>query len=407
MASESTSPWLGDQWWVSPLNFQGAIRRQFALPSQVTFHDVTLRDGEQTPGVVFRKNEKVAIARALDEAGVQRIEAGMPVVSPEDAAAVKEIAHLGLQAKVVGFGRVLPEDVDAVRAADCRTVICECPVGVPKLRQFGWAPDVVITKAVEAVSYAKRHGLETIFFGVDTTRAELAFLDRLYGAIVNQAKADALVLVDTVACTTPEAMAFLVRHVRECVRVPLEVHCHTDFGLGTACTIAGVLAGAQVVHTSVNGIGERTGNTAMEEVAVALKLLYGARVDLRFEKFQELSRLVQQYSCVPLAPNKPVVGPRAFTREAGIGVAGWIKYQLGSEAYLPEFVGNAHGVVLGKKSGRHSIEWKLDQLGLHATPEQVGEILERVKRHAEETKTEVSDAELRRIVAEVAPTLRA
>jgi isopropylmalate/homocitrate/citramalate synthase len=167
------------------------------------------------------------------------------------------------------------------------------------------------------------------------------------------------------------------------------------------------LAGAQVVHTSVNGIGERTGNAAMEEVALALKLLYGATVNLRFEKFQELSRLVQQYSRVPLAPNKPVVGARAFTRESGIGVAGWIKYQLGSEAYLPELVGNAHGVVMGKKSGRHSIEWKLEQLGLHASAEQIGEILERVKRHAEQTKSEVSDEELRRIVADVAPTLRA
>jgi methanogen homocitrate synthase len=248
--------------------------------------------------------------------------------------------------------------------------------------------------------------LEAIFFGVDTTRAELTFLDRLYDAVVTEGKADALVLVDTVACTTPEAMAFLVRHVRERVAVPLEVHCHTDFGLGTACTLAGVLAGAQVAHTSVNGIGERTGNAAMEEVALALKVLYGAPLSLRFDQFVKLSRLVQEASRVPLAPNKPVVGARAFTREAGIGVAGWLKYQLGSEAYLPELVGNDHGIVLGKKSGRHSVEWKLAQLGLHATPEQVEVILERVKGLAEQTKSEVGDAEFRRIVTEVGPAVR-
>ena len=363
------------------------------------FHDVTLRDGEQTPGVVFRKEEKVAIAKMLDEVGVHRIEAGMPVISKEDADAVRAIAREGLKAKVMGFSRLIKEDIDAIIDCDVSGVICEGPVGEPKLRQFDWTKEQVVSKAFQAIDYAKAHGLYTVFFGVDTTRADLEFLVDFLKRLNAETKVDAITLVDTFGCTTPEGIKFLVGEVKKVVNLPLEIHCHNDFGLGTACTLAAVAAGAQVVHTSVNGIGERTGNVSFEEVALSLKLLYGMDLDVKFERIYELSRLVEKYSGFKVPSNKPIVGERAFTREAGIAVAGWMKYYLGSEAFLPDLVGNKHGVVLGKKSGKHSIEWKLKEMDLSIPPDKVQEVLEKVKSVSETKKGAVTDDEFSEIVS--------
>ena len=394
-------PWVGDNYWVSHFNYDREVLSRLHFPDEVVFHDVTLRDGEQTPGVVFRKDEKVEIARRLDEVGVQRIEAGMPVVSQEDFEAVREIAHLGLSAKVIAFSRMLREDVDAALRADVSGVITEAPVGIPKLRQFGWSYDQVIEKSIDVVSYAKAHGLWVALFGVDSTRADPEFLIRLFREVDAAAHHDSVVLADTFGCTSPEAYGKFVSVIRRSIPQTIEVHTHNDFGLAVATAISGLANGASVVHTSVNGLGERAGNASFEEVALALKLLYGARVRVKFERLKELSELVQRYSGVRLAPNKPVVGDRVFTREAGISIAGWIKYHLGSEAYLPEVVGNRHGVLLGKKSGSHTIEWKLGELGISATKEQVDEILRLVKRRAEEKKSNVTDEEFVEIVKSV------
>ncbi len=393
--------WVGKDSWVSHFDYDLETQSKFHFPKEVVFHDVTLRDGEQTPGVVLRRKEKVEIARMLDEVGVQRIEAGMPVVSQDDSDAVKEIAHLGLKAKVTAFSRVAKEDIDAALRCDVSGIICEAPVGIPKLKQFNWTYDQVIEKAVDAIGYAKQHGLWAAFFGVDGTRADPAFLTRIYSEVSKRAHPDAFVVVDTFGCASPEGFGKLVSRVRQAVKEPLEVHTHDDFGLGVAVAIAGLQNGASVVHTSVNGIGERAGNACFEELAMSLKYLYGLPINLVFSKLKELSELVQELTRFPLAPNKPVVGERVFTREAGISVAGWMKYNLGSESYLPEVVGNKHGVFLGKKSGGHSIEWKLKELGLEANAEQVQEILAQVKKKAEETKSNVEDAEFLAIVNSV------
>lgn len=400
--------WVEKDSWVSHFDYDVDITSRMGFPKEVTFHDVTLRDGEQTPGVVLRRKEKVEIARKLDEIGVQRIEAGMPKVSQEDSDAVKEIASMGLSAKVIAFSRIAREDIDAALKCDVGGIICEGPVGIPKLKQFGWTNEQVIEKAVDAVGYAKQHGLWTAFFGVDGTRADPAFLTRLFSEVSAQAHPDSFVVVDTFGCASPEAFGKLVSYVRKAVKEPLEVHTHNDFGLGVAVAIAGLQNGASVVHTSVNGIGERAGNASFEEVALALRYLYGQPVNLKFPMLKELSELVQKFTRFPMSPNKAVVGDRVFTREAGISIAGWMKYNLGSEAYLPEVVGNKHGVYIGKKSGAHSIRWKLDQLGLKATDEQVEALLARVKAKAEETKSQVDDAQFKTMVDEVlAPKGRA
>jgi isopropylmalate/homocitrate/citramalate synthase len=213
--------------------------------------------------------------------------------------------------------------------------------------------------------------------------------------VSKQAHADAFVVVDTFGCASPEGFGKLVASIRKVVKEPLEVHTHNDFGLGVAVAVAGLQNGASVAHTSVNGIGERAGNASFEELAMSLKYLYGQPVRLNFSKFKELSELVQRHTRFPVAPNKAVVGDRVFTREAGISIAGWMKYNLGSEAYKPETVGNKEGVFLGKKSGAHSIRWKLKEMGMEATDQQVEELLSRVKARAEETKSRVDDLEFR------------
>ena len=385
--------WVGKDYWVSHFNFDDRVSSGLHFPPEVIFHDVTLRDGEQTPGVVLRKAEKVEIAKKLDEVGVHRIEAGLPVVSKEYFEAVREIAHLGLKSKVIAFSRLVKGDIDTALKSDVQGIICEGPVGIPKLKQFTWSQDDVIANATEAIGYAKQHGLWTAFFGVDSTRADPVFLNRLLKSLSEQVHPDAFVIADTFGCATPEGYGRLIRYLRQELREPLEVHTHNDFGLAVADAIAGVANGASVVHVSVNGIGERCGNASFEEVAMTLKYLYRQPVDFRFTEFADLSALVKGYTRFPLAPNKPVVGERVFTRESGISIAGWMKYHLGSEAYMPEIAGRKDAVFLGKKSGTHSIEWKLKELGMSATEKQVEKLLSMVKERSEQKKSDIHDDE--------------
>ncbi|MCS7133267.1 MAG: hypothetical protein NZ921_00500 [Candidatus Caldarchaeum sp.] len=391
MSSES---WRGEKHWVSHYNYAQKVTQQFNFPEKIEIYDVTLRDGEQTPGVVLRAAEKLDIAKALDELGVHRLEAGMPVVSKEDFEAVKMIANEGLKAKVFGFARLVKEDIDAAIQADVSGIVTEGPVGIPKLKQFGWKPEEVVEKAITHVDYAKDHGLYTVFFGVDGTRADLHFLKHIYSKVAEEAKPDSVVVVDTFGCASPEGFRYLVSEIVNTVRVPVEVHCHNDFGMGVAVSIAGLSAGASVVHVSVNGIGERAGNASLEEVALSLELLYGRRLGLRYEKLVEVSKLVEKLTGFRLAANKPIVGDRVFTRESGISVAGWMKYHLGSEAFLPELVGNRHDVLVGKKSGKHSLEWKLEKLGVKASAEEIQLLVEKVKEKSLMKKGPLTDEEL-------------
>ncbi|MEM2036030.1 MAG: hypothetical protein QXG21_00580, partial [Candidatus Caldarchaeum sp.] len=322
-------------------------------------------------------------------------------VSREDFNAVRMIASEGLRTKVFGFARLVKEDIDAAIEAGVSGIVTEGPVGVPKLMQFGWKPEDVVNKAITHVDYARDHGLYTVFFGVDGTRADLNFLKHIYSRVVQEAKPNSVAVVDTMGCASPEGFRYLVGEIVKIVKIPVEVHCHNDFGMGVAVSIAGLSAGASVVHVSVNGIGERAGNASLEEVAVSLELLYGIKLGLKYEKLVELSRLVERLTGFRLAANKPVVGERVFTRESGISVAGWMKYHLGSEAFLPELVGNCHGVLIGKKSGKHSIEWKLEQLGIKASAEEIQKLVEKVKEKSLVKKGPLTDEELLECLQEV------
>jgi isopropylmalate/homocitrate/citramalate synthase len=391
-----------EKWWVSPFNFKTSYPD---MPSKVVFHDVTLRDGEQTPGVVFNADDKLEIARLLSALGVERIEAGMPVISDEERHAIKNIVDEGLNSKIFTLCRLRKDDIEASAETEVDGIVLEAPVGVPKLRQFGWSLDYVESLSLEMIDLAKSHGLYVTYFGVDTTRADEEAYFKLMSNVV-KTKADAFAVVDTFGCITVDGMRYLVRRLRSITDKPIEVHVHNDLGLAVANTVAAVLEGASVVHTAVNGLGERVGNAAFEEVVANLEVMLGVNTGINMSRLKELSRLVEERSGFRMPPNKPIVGENAFARESGISVAGWAKYNLGSEPLLPEVVGNTHRVLVGKKSGRHAVEYKLSELGLGVklSDEQLRNLVNEVKRVAEQNKRALTDEEFVGLVKAVAHT---
>src|SRR5579863_6974128 len=257
---KATVPWKSEVHYVSPFDFIAPIRKKFQ-GKKVTFHDVTLRDGEQQAGIVFRREEKVRIARALDEAGVDRIEAGLPSVSRDDAAAVKEIASLGLTAKVYAFARCMKPDVDAALKADVDGIVMEIPSSDHLIRHgYGWDEEKAVSLSVEATSYAHDHGLKVTFFTIDATRASFKVFRRLVGRVAEEGHMDSLAVADTFGVMNPEAVAYFVGKVSKLTDRPLEIHGHSDCGRALANRLGACAGGGETGHGAVNGIGERSGN---------------------------------------------------------------------------------------------------------------------------------------------------
>jgi len=355
-----------NEWWVSPYNFVPEVRNTYQLPKSVSIHDATLRDGEQTPGVVMSIKEKVAIAEKLDEIGVDRIEAGMPAVSEQDFEAIKQISKLGLKSKIYTFARAINADIDKALECGCHGVIIEVPIGYPKLKyQFKWTWEDVLRKSVPVINYAKTRGMHVVYFPYDTTRAREEDLSNVLTRIMQEAPPDSVGVVDTMGCILPEAMKFMVRMVKKLTNnLPVEVHTHNDFGMAVATELAGIEAGAECVHSCANGLGERTGNAALEELIVALHVLYGYDTKYNLAKLPELGELVSRISRFPIAANKPILGDRNFTRESGIGVDLVVKEPLAMFGTHPALTGRVGEVVLGKKSGKLSITYNLEKLGI-------------------------------------------
>jgi isopropylmalate/homocitrate/citramalate synthase len=389
-----------EMWWVSPYNFVDEVRGGLDLAEKVEIHDATLRDGEQTPGVVFRKDDKIRIAQKLDEVGVERIEAGMPAVSDEDFAAIKEITRLGLNAKIYAFARAMTVDIDKAVECGCHGVVIEIPIGYPKLQhQFKWTWEDVLRKSIDCINYAKKRDLHTVYFPYDTTRSREEDLTNLLTRLMEVAPPDAVGVVDTMGCALPEAIKYLVRKVKKLTGLPVEIHTHNDFGMGVATELAAVAAGAEVVHSCVNGLGERTGNAAMEELMVGLHILLGMKTRYRFDKLIELSELVSNLSGMKLASNKPVVGRGNFIRESGIGIDLVMTKPLAMFGTAPRLTGREAEIVLGKKSGKASITYTLEKLGIKdVSDERVTEILKAVKDKGTEKKGLLSPDEFQEII---------
>jgi isopropylmalate/homocitrate/citramalate synthase len=367
----------------------------------VGLYDTTLRDGEQTVGVVLDPEQKVEIAKALSAAGVDRIEAGFPRVSEDDARAISLILDAGLDAEIWGFSRAVRADVEALVELGLRASVIESPISDGKLAALGVSQATMLERIRAAVSFAVQEGIRVAFFGVDSSRADIEFVRHAYESAV-EAGAQEVVVVDTLGIATPEAAAYLVAEVVERLdgEVPVHWHGHDDFGLATAAAVAAVQAGATWVQGTVNGMGERAGNADLVEVALALEALYGIPTRLRLEQARALGSVVQQLSGTQLAPWKAVTGDNLFTRESG-AVAAQFHDPQAIEPYSSELVGATRGIVLGKKSGLDSIRIKVAELGLDVPEERFPVILDAVKRAGTKKRGLVTDGEFKRIARRV------
>ena len=400
-------PWKTDKWFVSPWNYLPEVTKQYGFPANIKIHDVTLRDGEQQTAVVFRREEKVAIARKLDALGVHRIEAGMPAVSPQDRAAMADIAALGLKAEILGFARCIPSEVKVVKDCGCAGIVIEIPVSDHMVKNaYGWPFERALKASIETTRAAKDAGLYTVFFTIDATRTELSrFLD-IVEQVATEGHMDALTMADTVGGTSPAAIGLVVRKVIERLEKPVEIHGHQDFGLGVANTISALAAGATVAHTTVTGLGERAGNVPMEDVVLALKCLYGVDLGIRTEKFCEVSTFVMDLARVQQPPNRPIVGDKLYEVESGI-IAGWIRlarteHPLEYVPFAPGLVGQTPvHIVLGKNSGPPSMDEWCEKLGIQATDEEKMQMLQAVKAKSFEKKDLLTTEEFKAIAASV------
>ena len=378
----------------------GALNRPHELQAEVGFYDTTLRDGEQTVGVVLMPEEKLEIARALSEAGVQRIEAGFPRVSGDDWEAVRLISEAGLAAEIWGFSCAVRGDVEALVELGVGASVIESPISELKLRALDVSRAEMLNRIRAAVAYAVESGIHVAYFGVDSTRAEPDFYDAAYAAAVEAGAAE-VVVVDTIGVAGPEAVAELVERTRERVGpdVPIHFHGHNDFGLATANVVAAVKGGARWIHGTVNGMGERAGNANLGEVALALRAVYGVDTGLDLTKIRGLAERVRELAGYELEPWKPLTGENLFRRESG-AVASQFHDAEAIEPYSSELVAADRRIVLGKKSGIDSIRIKCEELALEVSEDRQRELLDAVKRLGTKKRGLVTDDEFRQLVSE-------
>jgi len=404
MKSMKNQPWKTEHWHVSPWNYAEEVTRDFQAPETVKIHDITLRDGEQQAGIIFTKDDKIRIAEKLAEVGVHRIEAGMPAVSPNDEAAIREIVRRNLGPEIFAFCRCMVNDVEL--AADCGVdgIVIEIPASAHLIDQgYKWPLEKAIDLSIKATAYAKEKGLYTVFFTIDATRSDLNWLLDLIDRVSTEGHMDALTLVDTFGVLSPHAATYFTKKVKERVDKPLEIHFHSDFGMGVANTINAVLAGGEVIHSTVLGIGERAGNTPMEETVLALLTMYGIDTRLDFSKLNELSGLVKELSGTQVPSCRPFIGEGAYSIESGI-VTGWFKNVFESNPTTvfpvhPDFVGHAAPqIMMGKKSGLDNIEIWCRKLGIELNEEEAMDVLMAVKLRSHDLKRVITEEEFKRIV---------
>jgi isopropylmalate/homocitrate/citramalate synthase len=375
----------------------GALNDPYRLGGKVGLYDTTLRDGEQTVGVVLDPEQKVEIARLLDGLGIDRIEAGFPRVSQDDWEAVRLISEAGLDAEIWGFSRAVPADLEALVELGVDASVIESPISDLKLDAIRVTRERMLVRITDAMRFAAEHGIHAAFFGVDSTRAQPDFYEQVYKSAV-EAGANEVAVVDTLGIASPEAVADLVGRTVEWVGpdVPVHFHGHNDFGLATASAVAAVRAGASWVHGTINGMGERAGNANLGEVALTLHALYGVESNLRLERVREVSERVRALSGYELEPWKPVTGETLFRRESG-AVASQFHDPPSIEPYSSELVSAERGIVLGKKSGLDSIRIKAEELELDLPEDRHADVLARVKELGTRKRGLVTDDEFREL----------
>jgi 2-isopropylmalate synthase len=370
---------------------------------RVRIFDTTLRDGEQTPGVALSPEKKLAIAKKLDDLGVDAIEAGFPIISEGEQQAIKLITKANFRAEICGLARTSKKDIDA--AIDCglnyiHTFIATSDIHLQyKLKM---TREQALAKAIEAVEYGKSHGLQVEFSAEDATRTDREFLKHVFSEVA-KAKADRIDIPDTVGYSTPQYIAEITKDAIAASRLPISVHCHNDFGLAVANAISGIQAGAQCAHVTINGIGERAGNASLEELVMGLQCLQFSQkweTGINTKLLYETSKYVSNLVGIVVQPNKAIVGENAFGHESGIHTHGILNNPLTYEPISPELVGRTRWLQVGKHAGIHGISAMLDEYGIKPNDSQLRQILEKVKGIGDQGK-QVTDVELLSIANEI------
>lgn len=401
------TPWKTENWFVSPWNYLEEVREGFQPPPRVKIHDVTLRDGEQQAGVIFTKDDKIRIAEKLSEVGIHRIEAGMPAVSPRDEAAIREIVKRNLSSQIFCFCRCMVDDVKL--AADCGVsgIVIEIPSSAHLIEQgYRWPLEKAVDLSIKATAFAKTQGLYTVFFTIDATRSDMSWLLDLVDRVASEGHMDAFTLVDTFGVLCPQAATYFTKAVKKRISKPLEIHFHSDFGMGVANTVNAVLAGGEVIHTTVLGIGERAGNTPMEETVMALRTMYDIDVGIDYGKMNELAQLVRELSGVQIPTSRPFVGDGAYSIESGI-VTGWYRNVFEANPTTlypvrPGFVGRGDPkILMGKKSGIDNIWVWCDKLGIELDADEALNVLKKVKIKSHDLKRVLTENEFMEIAEKV------
>lgn len=378
--------------WASPLNYEGKMDQP--IKKDIYIHDVTLRDGEQAAGVVFSLEERLRIGRALSELGVKRIEAGLPTVSNLIFESMSKLVKMNLDAEIVSFARAHNDDIEATLHCGVRSIVIEHTLN-PYLcfNAYGLSEQQLLDRLINSCKKAKAEGLHTTFMGWDFFRSPIEFTKYVYRQVVDEAKPDAIVLVDTFGVATPLTVYWVVKEFREMFPdVKLEFHCHNEFGWSTGAAITAISAGADGIHSAINGLGERTGNLPTEEIAVALEVLFGKKCGVKIDKLNDICKLVAEASNLPIPSNKPVMGSRVFQAESGVVVDVYNKMdQYGIKPamtpYLPQIVGREPmEIVIGKGSGNSTVKRLSKKLGLDIPEENYEKILSAIKDLAYEKK---------------------
>ncbi len=363
-------------------------------PTSIIISDTTLRDGEQTPGVVFSRKEKKKIARMLDKIGVQELECGIPAMSKEEQRTIRELVELGLSTRLMTWNRALISDIEAsietgISAVDISLSVSDIHINNKLKKSRLWVKQQLKT----ALAFAKKNNLYVSVGGEDCSRADMTFIAELI-KISEQEGADRFRFCDTLGILNPFSMFEKIQQLAANTKLDLEVHSHNDLGMATANAIAGIKAGASVVSTTINGLGERAGNSALEEVVMALKHSCGIDPQIDTRRFAEISRYVAKASSRPISASKAVVGESVFSHESGLHTDGILKNPRNYEGFSPSEVGMRRHLVLGKHSGRHGLMHRMKKLNIETRNLDLDLILQQVRNLSGQYKRALNDQDL-------------
>lgn len=400
------APYFSDEKWVSPMNFMPGVKGKETSES-VYIHDVTLRDGEQTCGLNWTEDERVDIAVALNDLGVKSIEVGMPIISDDIGRAIARLVKMNLKAELIPFCRARRDDIESAAKTGVEKVIIEHAVN-PYTDYYAYHVDTekLIDRIVSNIEYAKSLGLKVTFMGWDVTRGTLEYAKKIYKAVVDAVHPEAVVFTDSFGVATPHAVYRAVRELKEELKIPVEFHVHNEFGMAMGSVMAAAYAGVSGIHSSINALGERTGNVATEEVAAALELLLNIHTGIDLKKIDSITKMVEKITQIPIHRNKPVTGTRLFWMESGVVVQAKTRLEeAGIQAamfpYLPSVVGREEAnIVIGGSSGKDSIALFLDKLALPYEEDDLQPLTDRVKALGREKRDVVSEEEFKRLYEE-------